>query len=766
MCHEQWRAMCLGQAPLFFFCRCPMNTAADAHALLLPQLIQAMVDAVLLVDQDGVIQLANEAAAALFGYPREVLEGHHIDRLIPTHLRSAHQAHHQAFFARPTPRQMGATALKTPALRSSGETFDAKVSLSPLHDGRVLVTIVDVSLITSTREALRKYAMILEQMASAVVITNKDGHIEYVNPGFERMTGYLSEEVMGQHTRVLESNETPRSTLEALRQTLAAGHTWQGDLRARRKNGSLFWQSAIISPIRDSVGDITHFAAVMDDVSARKEVEAALARRESLLSLLIEHVPLAVAMLDRDMRYITVSHRWITDYGLAQQTLIGRSHYDIFPEISTRWKEVHQRCLAGATERMDDECFIRKDGSVMWLRWEVRPWYQTPGEVGGILIFTEDITVRKLSEGAVAMSEQRFRATFEQAAVGIAHIAPDGRWIRVNQKLCSLLRYPHGTLLQITIRDVTHPDDLHTDADLMQQLLDGRIEHYAIDKRYLRRNGEPIWVTLTVALVRRPDGQPDYFIFVVEDIDARKTAEAELRRLRMDMEQVMSSHVAVQTAAAIAHELNQPLHAIAAYTAAALRFHQAAEPQKDRVAHALQSASEQAQRAGQVIRELMQLLHTCEIASEPIDVNVVVKDAIAIFQTTRATQSRILIDLKPDLGPVLANRLQIEKVVINLLQNGMEAMKAAGVSTKQITVTVTTCFDDTMALISVRDQGPGLKPESVSSIFQPFFSTKKKGLGMGLAISRALVEAHGGKLWVDLHNGPGATFRFTLPLAP
>lgn len=549
-----------------------MNVATDACAVQpLNELIQVFTDAALWVGEDGVIRCSNQAACCLFGYDHDDLMGRPIKCLIPAFPWVADQWIRQA-------------SLNTPAEKRSGDWFEARVSVSPLENGSVVITVIDRSTLGTDPNALRKCSMTLEQMARAVVNTETDGRIEYVNP--------------------------------------------------------LFFNSAVISPIRDAIGSITHYVAVMDD-----------------------------------------------------------------------------------------------------------------------------ITERKSSEQEIALSEQRFRATFEQSAFGMAHVAPDGHWIRVNQKLCNILRYSHQELMQLVVQDLTHPDDVHSDMALMNQLVAGEVDHYSMEKRYIRKHGEPIWVKLTVSLVRMPQGQPNYFISVVEDIDARKRAEVELQHLRADMEQVLTSHVAIQTAAAIAHELNQPLNAIASYAEAALRLQAAGPRQSERVAYALRSASEQAQRAGRVIRELMQLLHKRETTTEPIDINGVVKDAIAIVQASRLSQFTTKIHLKSDLGLVMANRLQVEKVLVNLLQNGIEAMKAAGISTRHITVTISTMEDDEMALISVQDRGPGLNPEAMKSVFQPFFTTKKNGLGMGLAVSRALIEAHGGKLWLDTKAEPGATFRFTLPLA-
>lgn len=135
---------------------------------------------------------------------------------------------------------------------------------------------------------------------------------------------------------------------------------------------------------------------------------------------------------------------------------------------------------------------------------------------------------QRLASEALATSEARFRATFEQAAVGLAHVALDGRWMRVNEKLCDFLGYSRSELLSMTFQEVTHPDDLGPDLTLVQDLLAGKVATFAMDKRYITRAGEVVWANLTVSLQRRRDGRPDYFISVVQDISARKQAEAAL----------------------------------------------------------------------------------------------------------------------------------------------------------------------------------------------------------------------------------------------
>ena len=142
----------------------------------------------------------------------------------------------------------------------------------------------------------------------------------------------------------------------------------------------------------------------LSDISYSKRAEAELREREEQLRLFAEHAPAAIAMLDSNMRYVAVSRRWISDYGLLGQQLAGRSHYDVFPEIPERWKAIHRRCLAGAVERAEEDSFERIDGSTQWIAWEIRPWYVASNAVGGIIIFSEDITERKRTEEALRRS--------------------------------------------------------------------------------------------------------------------------------------------------------------------------------------------------------------------------------------------------------------------------------------------------------------------------------------------------------------------------
>ena len=151
-------------------------------------------------------------------------------------------------------------------------------------------------------------------------------------------------------------------------------------------------------------------AQIFSNVLARQQAEAALRERESVLRLFVRHSPAAIAMLDREMRYLVVSRRWVADFRLPTRDVHGVSHYEVFPETPDRWKEVYLRCLAGAVESCEEDPFLRQDGSLDWVRWEVRPWRRVDASIGGIIIFSEMITERKQVREDLQRSLDQLRA--------------------------------------------------------------------------------------------------------------------------------------------------------------------------------------------------------------------------------------------------------------------------------------------------------------------------------------------------------------------
>jgi PAS domain S-box-containing protein len=228
--------------------------------------------------------------------------------------------------------------------------------------------------------------------------------------------------------------EDQPQVIAAINEAIRTKTMFQLEHRVRRVDGTEGWTLSRAIPLLDANGEIFEWFGAASDVSRRKEAEQAVRESEERLRQFIDEAPVAIAMLDTEMRYLAASRRWLAAFGVSNQSLAGRSHYEVFPEIPERWKQVHRRCLAGAVERADEDVFQRADGTRHWVRWEVRPWYATPGKIGGLVIFSEEITARQEALEALRQSEERFR-TMANAIPQLAWIArADGHIFWYNRR--------------------------------------------------------------------------------------------------------------------------------------------------------------------------------------------------------------------------------------------------------------------------------------------------------------------------------------------
>jgi PAS domain S-box-containing protein len=251
----------------------------------------------------------------------------------------------------------------------------------------------------------------------------------------------------------------------------------------------------------------------------------------SVLTALTQ-APLGIAIFDTEMRYLAASERFLADQGLpGDMQLVGRIHYEVFPQIPQRWRDVHARALTlGVEERHEADPFVNPQGKMEWIRWSVTPWRDAAGEIGGVVLYTEIVTPQVEWRMSLEAAESRYRAVFDQVAVGVARVAPNGRFLEINDRFCAICGRGREELMDLTFQDITHPDDLEMDLAEVRALIAGQRSAYSLEKRYVTRTGEVVWVELTVALVRTEAGQPDYFVSIIDDISYRKAAEAEQGR--------------------------------------------------------------------------------------------------------------------------------------------------------------------------------------------------------------------------------------------
>src|SRR5581483_6278649 len=242
------------------------------------------------------------------------------------------------------------------------------------------------------------YRAVVEEQTELICRFRPDGTCTFVNAALCRVFRRSAAETVGRRMWDFLAAEHHEATRQYLASIMVDHPVASYEYGVEGSPGGSRWMHWTTRGFFDDRGVITEYQAVGRDITERKRAEIAARESESQLRSFIEHSPAAVAMFDRDMKYLVYSRRWLKDYELADESLVGRSHYDVFPEVPDRWKDAHRRCLTGAVECCDQDEFVRRDGSVEWLRWETRPWRDVHGEIGGIILFTEVITERKRAD--------------------------------------------------------------------------------------------------------------------------------------------------------------------------------------------------------------------------------------------------------------------------------------------------------------------------------------------------------------------------------
>jgi diguanylate cyclase (GGDEF)-like protein/PAS domain S-box-containing protein len=402
------------------------------------------------------------------------------------------------------------------------------------HVGSVVVSVRDVTRRKEAEERLRFQAKLLGMVGESVIALDVDGLVVYWNRAAEVMYGWSAEEAMGRRLKDMVVPDGLRGQAEEIAAQLREGKDWRGEFKVLRKDGTTFPVEAINSPVFGEDGVLTGVIGVLRDVTERKLVEEALRDAEERFRTLVEQIP-AVTYIDPvddpDTSLYTSPHiermlGYTPEEWRANKLWKERLH----PDDQERILAADERFEASGEPFREEYRLLARDDSVVWVREEavlVRDEEGEPLYWQGVFY---DLTDRKEAERTLRESERRFRSAFDDAAVGMALVGLDGRWLRVNRSLCEMLGYPQGELLGKTFQDVTHPADLEKDLGHLRRLVAGEIRTYQMEKRYLHKEGRVVWAMLSVSLVRDEGGEPLYFVSQVQDMSGRKRMEGQLQR--------------------------------------------------------------------------------------------------------------------------------------------------------------------------------------------------------------------------------------------
>ncbi len=633
---------------------------------------------------------------------------------------------------------------------------------------------------------LTNLRMAVDQSANTVVITDVEGNIEYVNPSFEKCTGYSAAEVLGKNTRILKSGQQPLDFYRELWDSLRSGATWKGQFQNRRKDGTFFFESATISPVTDSSGKVVRFIAVKEDVTQRMAAEEAFKKEHRrLIDLLNGATEVSIITVDKEGLITMFSHGAEILLGYKQEELVGLVRVDSLhlpSEIEARARELSEKtgktvsgfeAVVANALRSESEAgnwtYVRKDGSKVPVSLVITTLRDPEGAVCGFLGIATNISDMQSSKAALLASEQRFTSAFHHAAVGMALVSPEGTFLRVNRALCKFFGFTESELMGRNFRELTFPEDLASDLERVEKVLSGKMNSYQMEKRYFHKSGKILHAWLSVSLVRSSSGEPVCFNSQIIDLTERKMLENDLvdARNRAESASVAKSRFLAN----MSHEIRTPLNGVMGFSSLLLET-----PLSPDQRELCESAHKSAEILLSVLNDILDFSKIeagrIDLEEKEFSLRQAIQDCV-ILVTPSAAEKKLPLqfEVSPDCPEtILGDVIRFRQVLTNLLANAIKFTEKGRVDVhadlEKLKLSSGTCLR-----IQVSDTGIGISPAQQQNLFQPFSqgdtSTTRRfgGTGLGLVISRRLVELMGGKMDLESSPGEGSKFSFTLPLS-
>ena len=659
---------------------------------------------------------------------------------------------------------------------------------------RVIGTVQDVTDRVEAQAALRESEARFRHMADTAPallwVTEPDGTCTFLSQGWYDYTGQTEAEGLGLGWTEAVHPDDREAARETFLDATARHVPFRIDYRLRRHDGAYRWAIDVGRPRFDADGAFLGFVGSVIDIHDRKRAEEALRENEAQLRLALDAAALGTWEWDLATGAVRCDAREHEILGAPPGTLATAD--DVFAQV-------HPDDLFGlfteleavrAGERPYDYDFrvVHPDGAVRWVhgRGELaRDADGVPARMAGV---NYDVTDEREAAARLRESEERFRATFENAAVGVAHVGLDGEWLRVNDRLCEILGRGRDELVGRSVEEVTVEADLGVGRRLRERVRSGAHDEGQIEKRYRRPDGSVVWAQVTVGVIRRSDGTPSYLVSILEDISARRAAEDALVRLNADLEARVEARTAElarsnaeldQFAYVASHDLKAPLRAIDSL--ATWIEEDAADALPEPSQRHLELLRGRVGRMEGLLDSLLTYSRAGrkEAAPEPVDLGALVRDVVALVAPPEGVEVR----LEGEFPRLVTARAPLELAVRNLVSNAIKHHDRP--ESGRVTVSAALTGPDGSGLdgsgldsgpeapgwvtVSVADDGPGIDPAYQDRVFGLFQTLRPRdeveGSGMGLAIVKKTVEALGGRVWLE-SDGRGATFRFTWPLDP
>jgi hypothetical protein len=549
---------------------------------------------------------------------------------------------------------------------------------------------------------------------------------------------------------------------------LRTGEAAEFSQRVPNAQGDYRWFLSRVEPLRASDGTLLQWVGVNLDIEEGKKAEDLLRRSEAHLAE-AQRLSHTGAVRYNGTAILFASEETYRIWGFdPAQGLPGREV--VFQRIhpgdrdwlkAEVWRAVGEKRRYSIAYRI-----LLPDGTVKHLETIGQPVFSASGELVEIFATQTDVTERKRAEEALRESEAKFRDYAETASDWFWEIGPDYKYTLLTENA-----FGSGAADRIGTACWDHALDLETEPEkwrLVRATLDSRKPFRDFVFRSLDGNGSPMYVKASGQPVFDADGEFRGYRGTGTDVTALVRAQEEherLRQLESDLARTNRLGMMGELAASLAHEIAQPIATARNNARAAMHFLDRSTPDPGEVREALACVVDDADRAGQILDRIRDHIKKAPPRKERVDLNQAITDVIALAQGTIIENGvSVQTRLTEGLPHVQVDRVQVQQVILNLILNAVEAISLVKKGARELAI-ITEQQKAGSVLVAVRDSGPGIDPEHLDRIFDAFYTTKSRGVGMGLSICRSIIHAHGGRLWADANDPRGALFQFTLPIA-
>lgn len=653
-------------------------------------------------------------------------------------------------------------------VKSDGTRFFASGRLIALRDdGGALRGYAKILRDMSDRKELESLFDAFAELVPCVLwMGDSEGRCTYVNRAWTALTGLSVQQSLGSGYQQAIAPEDRTGWIARWGEAQASPGPIEARLRYLDRRGRPRWQVVRAQPLAAPRREGTRWIVAATDIHALLEARQTSEATETRWRTIFESAFEGIWILDADAIITIVNPRMAEMLGYSVEEMVGRKKWDfLFPEDFKRVRGLFEERRRGETA-LTEVRFRSKSGAEVWTLMSARPLMRD-GKFAGALDMFSPANERRAWEQKLTASERRFRAFFELSAVGHAQVdLKTRRFVAVNRRFCEMLGYTAEELHELTIPDVTHPDDRASSDERYERLKRGELENITIEKRYVRKDGSWFWARISVAIERGEDQQPLRTITVAEDITTLKSwaAELEKRVQERTTELALKNQQLEDFCYTVAHDLRAPLRSIGGF--AEFLEVDVGDQLGDQGNQYVRRIREAAARLDRLILDLLGYSRMEQVPLIPaaVDLNRVVQSVLVeVEQDVRKAEGHV--EIAADLGEVQGDEGVLRHVFLNLLSNALK-FRRRGVPLR---IRVYSERRDDRLRVTVEDNGIGIDPRHRDKVFKMFERLNTgdySGTGVGLAIVSKAVERLGGARGVDSVLGEGSRFWIELPAAP